>query len=120
MAGGSAYKSPEKSAKPDEGALPGQPQDAWPGTKAGPPGDTKGTKRPAKRRNSIMELLDEHGDSDKQLITRAGFEALCDHLGLRLNTIEMRRAFTSLDNMDGTKDGQLEYSYVRPHPPPRP
>ena len=67
-----------------------------------------------------MELLDEHGDSDKQLITRAGFEALCDHLGLRLNTIEMRRAFTSLDNMDGTKDGQLEYSYVRPHPPPRP
>jgi hypothetical protein len=115
MAGGSAYKSPEKPTT----TLPGKPQDAWNGPASEPPQvATKGSiaKRAGGRRNSIMDLLDQHGDQDKQLIDRAGFEALCDELGLRLNTIEKRRAFSSLDAMDGSKDGQLEYSYVRRRP----
>ena len=69
------------------------------------------------RRNSIMELLDQHGDENKQLIDRAGFDALCDELGLKLNGLEKRRAFSSLDAMDHAKDGQVAYSYVRPHSP---
>ena len=116
MAGGSAYKSPEKLAS----TLPGKPQDAWNGPASGEPQQaaTKGSiaNRSGGRRNSIMDLLDQHGDQDKQLIDRAGFEALCDELGLRLNTLEKRRAFSSLDAMDGSKDGQLEYSYVRRRP----
>ena len=103
MAGGAAYQSPEKPA--------GKPQAAWNGTDA-----DKGNGVKRTRRNSIMELLDKHGDKEKQLIDRAGFDALCDQLGLRLNAIEKRRAFISLDALDeGRKDGKLEYSYVRRH-----
>lgn len=107
MAGGAAYKSPEKTA--------GKPQAAWDGPRSGTgadAGSTTGGK--PKRRNSIMELLDQHGDKEKQLLDRAGFDALCDQLGLRLSSIEKRRAFSSLDAMDGNgrKDGKLEYSYV--------
>lgn len=116
MAGGAAYQSPEKPAT----TLPGKPQDAWHGAsraESQPTGTTttegKGTIRSSGRRNSIMELLDQHGDREKQRIDRAGFDALCDELGLRLNAIEKRRAFSSLDSMDGSRDGKLEYSYVR-------
>ena len=62
-----------------------------------------------------MELLEQHGDQNKQLIDRAGFDALCDELGLKLNALEKRRAFSSLDAMDHAKDGHVAYSYVRPH-----
>ena len=47
----------------------------------------------AKRRNSIMDLLEAHGDNSKQLISCAGFEALCEQLGLRVNATEKRRAY---------------------------
>jgi hypothetical protein len=106
MAGGDAYASPEKGGS---STLPGKPQDAWPnatdddGASTGATTDGKGgganrtaagKGRPtAKRRNSIMDLLETHGDNSKQLISRAGFEALCEQLGLRMNAIEKRRAY---------------------------
>jgi hypothetical protein len=118
MAGGDAYASPAKGGGT---TLPGKPQDAWPNGSASPgpiavlSGKGASTSRGGapKRRNSIMDLLEKHGDNSKQLISRAGFEALCEQLGLRMNAIEKRRAFNGLDTMDGTKDGLLEYSYVR-------
>ena len=108
---GAKYASPEKG----EGAtLPGKPQDAWNSTEAG---RAPGATPTHKRRNSVVDLLDELATGDEDgAITRAGFDKLCEQMGVNMNALERRRAFASLDKLDGTNDGRSQYSYVRPCP----
>ena len=108
---GAKYASPEKG----EGAtLPGKPQDAWNSTEAG---RAPGTTPTHKRRNSVVDLLDELATGDEDgAITRAGFDKLCEQMGVNMNSLERRRAFASLDKLDGKDDGRSQYSYVRPRP----
>ena len=82
---------------------------------------TKKKKAPRRRRASVMEMLDEAGketaDGDVQAplsqINKAGFDALCDKMGLRLNAVQRKRAFRALDTADGgSKDGMLDFGAV--------
>ena len=73
-----------------------------------------------RRRASVMEMIDEVGAASTKdtsgrvnSIDRAGFDLLCEKMGLRMSAHARKRAFKSLDTKEGdARDGLLDYAFV--------